>query len=109
MSLDSLELRVAAMETGQLAQDKILIEQSKTLAEQSTTMVQHTDQLGAILRDQRQVITMVSSIEAIIKTGGFIASFIKGTAGIAVAVISIYAAYLALKSGNFAALQELHK
>lgn len=102
-----LEIRIANIENKQAVQERLLNKVSNDLVDfgskqsvQSAVLDQHTSQNLALLRDQRQVITAVSAIEAIIKTGGILTAVIKWVATIVIALVSIYAAVKGVQSGD---------
>lgn len=105
-----LEIRIANIENKQAVQEKLLNKVSNDLVDfgskqsvQSAVLDQHTAQNLALLRDQRQVITAVSAIEAIIKTGGMLTAVIKWVATIVIALVGIYAAVKGVQSGDLSA------
>lgn len=108
---ETLEIRLKTLEEKQTAQSLVIADLTKTTSEvlsaqkvQSVVLDQHTQQNLALLRDQRTVISMVSAIEAVIKTGGMLTALIKWIAGIAVALVTLYAAFKAAQSGDFTSL-----
>lgn len=111
----ALEARIVNIELKQSAQAATLSDQSKSLGElktkqevQTTILNQHTDQNLALLRDQRQVITTVSAIKAIMQTGTMLGAMIKWIAGITMACVSIYAVFKMLQSGDFSGIFRIH-
>lgn len=101
--------RIAKLEAGHLKIEQALAGQDTTLAVHTTMLKQTNDQNIALLRDQRQVLTMVSAIEAIIKTGSMFAALVKWIAAIVVAFITFYAAFKAMQSGDFTAFLRIGK
>lgn len=105
------ENRIANIENKQNSHERIFNELTKNIADlsakqqvQTSVLDQHTLQNAALLRDQRQVITTISAIEAIIKTGGILTAFIKWTASLVLALVGIYAAVKMVQTGDFSTL-----
>lgn len=107
MPVTALEARIARIENVQSSQASALADLKTKQEVQTEILNQHTTQNNALLRDQRQVITTVTAIESIIKTGSIIGAMIKWISGVAIAIVSIYAIAKMVQSGDFSAIFRL--